>query len=40
MNTCAIHPNFSLDEVQLGKMASCYQYIGFTYKREAFTEKA
>jgi len=40
MNTCVIHPNFSLDEVQLGKMASCYQYIGFTYKKEGFTEKA
>jgi hypothetical protein len=40
MNTCVIHPNFSLHEVKLGKMASCYQYIEFTYKKEAFTEKA
>jgi len=40
MNTCVIHPNFSLDEVQLDKMAFCYQYIDFTYKKEDFTEKA
>ena len=40
MNTCVIHPNFSLVEVQLDKMASCYKYIDFTYKKEAFTEKA
>jgi hypothetical protein len=40
MNTCVIHPNFSLDEVQLDKVASCYQCIGFTYKKAAFTEKA
>ena len=39
MNICVTHPKFPLHEVQFNKMASCNQYICFTYKNKLLLKK-